>query len=81
MAPKRALLAEEGRVTRAEGPGGLEKVFAKEGSRLTLAGGAQLVTSGETVEALYRVSAGRLAEFEPTADGGRLQRAQNGNAE
>jgi hypothetical protein len=48
----------------------LEEVFAPEGSRLDLAGGASLVVATQTLPALYQVSAGRLAEFEPTANGG-----------
>ncbi len=48
----------------------LDEVFAAEASLMELAGGTPLVAAGETVQALYRLTAGRLAEVEPMAGGG-----------
>jgi NTE family protein len=48
----------------------LDDVFAKEAAPMALPGGAPLVLAGEMVPALYRLTAGRLAEVEPTAEGG-----------
>ncbi len=51
-------------------PEALEDAFAAEASLMSLAGGTQLVAAGETAQALYRLTVGRLAEVEPTAGGG-----------
>jgi NTE family protein len=51
-------------------PNALDEAFAAEASLMELPGGAPLVTAGETVRALYRLTAGRLAEVEPMAEGG-----------
>jgi len=48
----------------------LDAVFAQEGTALALPGGAVLIAAGETTPALYRVTAGRLAEIEAMAEGG-----------
>lgn len=48
----------------------LDDAFAAEGSLMALPGGALLVDAGEAVQALYRLTAGRLAEVEPTVEGG-----------
>ncbi|MES2343263.1 MAG: patatin-like phospholipase family protein [Pseudomonadota bacterium] len=48
----------------------LDSAFAAEGSPLLLPGGALLADAGEAVAALYRLTAGRLAEVEPTVEGG-----------
>ncbi|MDO8378582.1 patatin-like phospholipase family protein [Phenylobacterium sp.] len=48
----------------------LDNAFAAEGSPLLLPGGALLADAGEAVAALYRLTAGRLAEVEPTVEGG-----------
>lgn len=48
----------------------LDDAFATEASLMALPGGTALVSAGETVKALYRLAAGRLAEVEPLAGGG-----------
>lgn len=48
----------------------LDEAFAAEASLMELPGGTPLVSAGETVQALYRLTAGRLAEVEPMAGGG-----------
>jgi NTE family protein len=48
----------------------LDEAFAAEASLMELPGGTPLVSAGETVQALYRLTAGRLAEVEPLAGGG-----------
>ncbi|WP_421934862.1 patatin-like phospholipase family protein [Phenylobacterium sp.] len=48
----------------------LDDAFAAEGSALLLPGGALLADAGEAVAALYRLTAGRLAEVEPAVEGG-----------
>ena len=51
-------------------PDDLNDVFAQEASLMSLPGGARLVDAGESVRALYRLKVGRMAETEPSADGG-----------
>lgn len=51
-------------------PNALDEAFAVEASLMELPGGAPLAQAGETVQALYRLTAGRLAEVEPMAEGG-----------
>ncbi|MFI4933941.1 MAG: patatin-like phospholipase family protein [Caulobacterales bacterium] len=51
-------------------PGALDDAFASEASLMALPGGTPLVLAGETVQALFRLTAGRLAEVEPMAEGG-----------
>jgi NTE family protein len=48
----------------------LDEAFAAEAALMALPGGTPLVQAGETVQALYRLTAGRLAEVEPLAEGG-----------
>ena len=48
----------------------LDDAFAAEASSMDLPGGTPLVSAGATVQALYRLTAGRLAEVEPVAGGG-----------
>ena len=48
----------------------LDEAFAAEASSIELAGGSSLVAAGDAVHALYRLTAGRLAEVEPLAEGG-----------
>ena len=48
----------------------LDEAFAAEAALMALPGGTPLVSAGETVQALYRLTAGRLAEVEPLAGGG-----------
>ncbi|MEO8113482.1 MAG: patatin-like phospholipase family protein [Phenylobacterium sp.] len=50
-------------------PRALDAAFAAEGAALALPGGTPLVVAGETVQALYRLSAGRLTEMEPMEGG------------
>ena len=62
-------------------PNALDDAFAAEGSLMELPGGTPLVEAGEAVQALYRLTAGRLAEVEPMAEGGgRLVRVQRPGA-
>ncbi len=48
----------------------LDDAFATEAASMSLAGGTTLVAAGETAPALYRLTAGRLAEVAPAAGGG-----------
>jgi NTE family protein len=48
----------------------LDEVFDTEASSMKLRGGDALAHAGDSVEALYRLTAGRLAEVEPSAEGG-----------
>jgi NTE family protein len=51
----------------------LDDAFAAEAAGLSLPGGKPLVLAGETAAGLYRLTAGRLAETEPSTEGrGRL---------
>ncbi len=51
-------------------PNALAEVFAAEASSIELPGGTPLAEAGGTVQALYQLTAGRLAEVEPMAEGG-----------
>ncbi len=51
-------------------PNALDEAFAAEASSLVLPGGTSLAEVGDAVQALCRLTAGRLAEFEPTTEGG-----------
>ncbi len=51
-------------------PDALDEAFAAEASSMVLPGGTSLAEVGDTVQALCRLTAGRLAEFEPTTEGG-----------
>jgi NTE family protein len=51
-------------------PNAMDEAFAAEASSMELSGGAPLAVAGETVQALYLLTAGRLAEVEPMAEGG-----------
>ncbi len=48
----------------------IDDVFAREATLIALPGGRTLVKAGEAVQALYRLTAGRLAEVEPMPQGG-----------
>jgi NTE family protein len=48
----------------------LDEAFAAEASLMELPGGTTLAKAGSTIQALYRLTAGRLAEVEPLAEGG-----------
>ncbi|MFI4973920.1 MAG: patatin-like phospholipase family protein [Caulobacterales bacterium] len=51
-------------------PNALDEAFATGASLMELPGGTPLASVGGTVQALYRLTAGRLAEVEPMAEGG-----------
>jgi len=51
-------------------PDALDDVFAAEGLEIALPGGSSLVEAGETVQALYRLTAGRLGEIASMVGGG-----------
>lgn len=51
-------------------PNALDEAFAAEASSVELPGGTSLAEVGDAVQALCRLTAGRLAEFEPTTEGG-----------
>jgi len=51
-------------------PSALDDAFAAEATLMELPGGVSLIRAGEAVQALYRLTAGRLAEVEPLAEGG-----------